>query len=123
MILIRPTPAEAFGQRIHQVANLCMSFRPQEDISRLERLCTEAREAELTEFIEEEEQRLDRLPRWYRELRGDLLRIPATREAVIDLKRCQERFEVCADHVFAAPGQFEAPPVRPRDIEPQAGRW
>lgn len=119
----------------------------QRDVSRLERLYAEAREAEWAEFIadcgkylaeldkeeriakytlaelEEEEQSLDRLRRWYRELRSrDLLGIPATRDAAIDLKRCEERFAVYADHVYAALSQPDASPVGPGDIEPQTGR-
>ncbi|HWJ52748.1 MAG TPA: Chromate resistance protein ChrB [Propionibacteriaceae bacterium] len=117
------------------------------DMSRLEQLYAEAREAEWAEFIadcgkylveldkeerigkytlaelEEEEQSLDRLRRWYRELRSrDLLGIPATRDAAIDLKQCVERFEVYADHVYAALSQPDATPVGPGDIEPQTGR-
>jgi hypothetical protein len=116
------------------------------DISRLEQLYVEAREAEWAEFIadcakylaelakeeriakytlaelEEEEQSLDRLRRWYRELRSrDLLGIPATRDAAIDLKQCEERFEVYADHVYAALSQPDASPGGPADIDSQAG--
>jgi ChrB-like protein len=118
----------------------------QRDTARLEQLYAEAREAEWVEFLadcgkylaeldkeeriakytlaelEEEEQSLDRLRRWYRELRSrDLLGIPATRDAAIDLKRCEERFEVYADHVYAALSQPDASPVGPADIDPQAG--
>ena len=53
--------------------------------------------------LEEEEQSLDRLRRWYRELRSrDLLGIPATTESATALKLCEERFERYADHVYAA---------------------
>jgi hypothetical protein len=112
------------------------------DISRLEQLYVEAREAEWAEFmadcgkylaerdkeeriakytlaeLEEEEQSLDRLRRWYRGLRSrDLLGIPATRDAAIDLQRCEDRFEVYADHVYAALSQPDASPVGPADID------
>jgi hypothetical protein len=119
----------------------------QRDTARLEQLYAEAREAEWAEFLadcgkylaeldkeeriakytlaelEEEEQSLDRLRRWYRELRSrDLLGIPATRDAAIDLKHCEERFEVYADHVYAALSQPDASPVGSADTDPQAGR-
>ena len=119
----------------------------QRDVARLERLYAEAREAEWAEFIadcgkylmeldkeeriakytlaelEEEEQSLDRLRRWYRELRSrELLGIPATRDAAIDLKRCEERFDVYADHVYAALSQPDGSPVGSSDTDPEAGR-
>ena len=97
------------------------------DVARLERLYSAAREEEWTEFaadcgkylaeldkeerlgkytlaeLEEEEQSLDRLRRWYRELRSrDLLGTPATTESATALKLCEERFERYADHVYAA---------------------
>jgi hypothetical protein len=97
------------------------------DVTRLEQLYTAAREEEWAEFdadcgkylaeldkeerigkytlaeLEEEEQSLDRLRRWYRELRSrDLLGIPATTDSATSLKRCEERFEAYADHVYAA---------------------
>jgi hypothetical protein len=118
----------------------------QRDTARLEQLYVEAREAEWAEFLtecgkylaelekeeriakytlaelEEEEQSLDRLRRWYREhLSRDLLGISATRDAAIDLKQCEERFEVYADHVYAALSQPDASPVGPADIDSQAG--
>jgi hypothetical protein len=99
------------------------------DVARLERLYSAAREEEWAEFdadcgkylaeldkeerlgkytlaeLEEEEQSLDRLRRWYRELRSrDLLGIPATTESATALKLCEERFERYADHVYAALG-------------------
>ena len=120
------------------------------DISRLEQLYAEAREAEWAEFIadcgkylveldkeerigkytlaelEEEEQSLDRLRRWYRELRSrDLLGIPATRDAAFDLKQCEERFETYAEHVYAALSQPDAtsggPGVRAADRSAVSG--
>ena len=96
------------------------------DASRLERLYAAAREEEWAEFtadcgkylaeldkeerlgkytlaeLEEEEQSLDRLRRWYRELRSrDLLGIAATTDSATFLKRCEERYETYADHVYA----------------------
>jgi len=98
----------------------------QADADRLTQLYVEAREAEWAEFhadcgkfldeldkeerigkytlaeLEEEEQSLDRLRRWYRELRSrDLLSIPASIDSALDLKTCQERFAVYADQVYA----------------------
>jgi hypothetical protein len=103
------------------------------DATQLESLYAAAREAEWTEFVadcgkylaeldheeeigkltlaelEEEEQSLDRLRRWYRDLRGrDLLGVPATRDASAELKRCEERFELYAEHVYAALGTGQA---------------
>jgi hypothetical protein len=98
----------------------------QADAERLFRLYVEAREAEWAEFhsdcgkyldeldkeerigkytlaeLEEEEQSLDRLRRWYRELRSrDLLAIPASIDSATDLKTCEERYAVYADRVYA----------------------
>jgi Protein ChrB, N-terminal len=97
------------------------------DVTRLEQLYAVAREEEWSEFdadcgkylaelereerqgkytlaeLEEEEQSLDRLRRWYRELRSrDLLGIPATTDSATVLKQCEERFEMYAEHVYAA---------------------
>jgi hypothetical protein len=97
------------------------------DVARLEQLYAAAREADWAEFdadcgkylaelnkeeqlskytlaeLEEEEQSLDRLRRWYRELRSrDLLGIPATTDSATALKQCEERFETYAEHVYAA---------------------
>ena len=53
--------------------------------------------------LEEEEQSLDRLRRWYRELRSrDLLGAAAMTTATTQLKVCQEQFEQYAEHVYAA---------------------
>ena len=96
------------------------------DADRLTQLYIEAREAEWAEFhadcgkyldeldkeerigkytlaeLEEEEQSLDRLRRWYRELRSrDLLAIPASIDSATDLKACEERFAIYADHVYS----------------------
>ena len=97
------------------------------DVARLEQLYVATRAEEWSEFdadcgkylteldkeerlgkytlaeLEEEEQSLDRLRRWYRELRSrDLLGIPATTDSATALKQCEERFEAYADHVYAA---------------------
>jgi hypothetical protein len=97
------------------------------DVNRLEQLYAAARQEEWSEFdadchkylaeldkeeelgkytlaeLEEEEQSLDRLRRWYRELRSrDLLGIPATTDSATTLKLCEERFETYAEHVYAA---------------------
>jgi hypothetical protein len=97
------------------------------DVARLEQLYAVAREEEWSEFdadcgkylaeldkeerlgkytlaeLEEEEQSLDRLRRWYRELRSrDLLGIPSTRDSATALKLCEERLEAYAEHVYAA---------------------
>ena len=53
--------------------------------------------------LEEEEQSLDRLHRWYRGLRNrDLLGAPATTASATALKLCEERFERYAHQVYAA---------------------
>jgi hypothetical protein len=105
------------------------------DVARLEQLYASTREEEWSEFdadctkyldeldkeerlgkytlaeLEEEEQSLDRLRRWYRELRSrDLLGIPATTDSATGLKLCEERFEMYADHVYAA---LSASPTNP----------
>ena len=97
------------------------------DADRLSQLYSEARDEEWSEFLadcgkylaelekeesagkytlaelEEEEQSLDRLRRWYRELRSrDLLGATATTTATTQLKVCQEQFEQYAEHVYAA---------------------
>jgi Protein ChrB, N-terminal len=97
------------------------------DVARLEQLYAAAREEEWSEFdsecgkylaeldkeerlgkytlaeLEEEEQSLDRLRRWYRELRSrDLLGIRASTDSATSLKLCEERFETYADHVYAS---------------------
>jgi Protein ChrB, N-terminal len=96
-----------------------------EDVARLEQSYVTARKEEWAEFdadcgkylaeldkeeqlgkytlaeLEEEEQSLDRLRRWYRELRSrDLLGVPATTDSATMLKHCEERFEAYADHVY-----------------------
>lgn len=97
------------------------------DAAHLDHLYTEQREQEWAEFhadcgkylaeldkeetsgkytlaeLEEEEQSLDRLRRWYRELRGrDLLDSAATTNAATALKSCEAQFDLYAEHVYAA---------------------
>ncbi|MBA3575967.1 MAG: chromate resistance protein ChrB [Pseudonocardiales bacterium] len=99
------------------------------DADRLEQLYAEAREQEWSEFradcgkylaeldkeealgkytlaeLEEEEQSLDRLRRWYRDLRTrDLLASPPAADAATDLKTCEQHFETYAEHVYTAVG-------------------
>jgi hypothetical protein len=96
------------------------------DVDRLEQLYAAARDEEWAEFtadcgkylaeldkeerlgkytlaeLEEEEQSLDRLRRWYRELRSrDLLGIAGMADSTMSLKQCEERFETYAEHVYA----------------------
>ena len=53
--------------------------------------------------LEEEEQSLERLRRWYRDLRArDLLGTEAGNEAGAHLKRCEARLETYAEHVYEA---------------------
>ena len=99
--------------------------RTEADAARLEGLFTDAREAEWVEFLadcakyqaeldqetakgkftlaelEEEEQSLERLRRWHRDLRGrDLFGAPSAAEAEQRLKRCAERLEDYTQRVF-----------------------
>lgn len=61
--------------------------------------------------LDEEEQSLDRLRRWCRELRSrDLLGIPATTDSATSLKSCEQRFEAYADHVYAALAHYRQVP-------------
>jgi Protein ChrB, N-terminal len=104
---------------------LAASGYGERDAARLDQLYAEARELERSEFhadcdkylaelereerigtytlAELEEQSLDRLRRWFRELRSrDLLGVPASIDSTTDLKLCEERFEIYAEHVYAA---------------------
>ena len=99
--------------------------RADTDAARLEGLFTEAREAEWAEFLadcakyeaeldseiakakftlaelEEEDQSLERLRRWHRDLRGrDLFGAPSAAEAEQRLKHCTERLEDYTDRIF-----------------------
>ena len=101
--------------------------RTEADAARLEALFTEAREAEWAEFLgdcakyeaeldkeiatqkytlaelEEEEQNLERLRRWHRDLRTrDLFGAPSAALAEQRLKHCAERLEDYTDRVFHA---------------------
>jgi flagellar biosynthesis regulator FlaF len=101
------------------------SGRAEGDAARLEALFTDAREAEWAEFLadcakyeaeldkelrnqkftlaelEEEEQSLERLRRWHRDLRGrDLFGAPSAAAAEQRLKHCVERLEDYTDRVF-----------------------
>jgi hypothetical protein len=101
--------------------------RGEEHARRLEALFTADREEEWSEFIDEcakyeaeidrelaqekftvaeldeEEQSLERLRRWYRELKvRDLFGAPSARPAERRLKKCETRLEDFADRVYAA---------------------
>jgi hypothetical protein len=101
--------------------------RDQPSRERLERLYVEARAAEWTEFraecarylaeidkeigkgkltvaeLEEEEQSMERLRRWHRELRArDVLATPAAHAADQDLKACAAKLEDYTTRVFQA---------------------
>lgn len=53
--------------------------------------------------LEEEEHSLDRLRRWYRELRRrDVLRLPQAGDAAQRLRQCEETLEDYAERVYAA---------------------
>ncbi len=108
---------------------LAASGRDPADSARLEQLYAAAREQEWAEFradcdkylaelereeaigkytlaeLEEEDQSLERLRRWYRDLRGrDLLGRPPAADAQAELKRCEQQFDTYAEHVYAAIG-------------------
>ena len=125
--------AELVGAAAGTWLVLSAAGHSERDAGRLEQLYSEARELEWTEFhadcrkylaeldneerigkytlaeLEEEEQSLDRLRRWYRELRSrDLLGIPATIDSATDLKRCEDRFETYAEHVYSVLGRADA---------------
>jgi hypothetical protein len=103
-----------------------------DSVARLDALYAEARAQEWAEFVadcdkflaeidkeerigkftlaelEEEEQSLDRLRRWYRDLRiRDVLATPPAAEADQHLKRCSERLDEYAERVYAL---LAAPP-------------
>jgi hypothetical protein len=103
--------------------------RDEETAARLEGLFTDAREAEWTEFVsecdkfeaeiakevrtgklvaaelDEEEQSLDRLRRWFRELRArDVFRAPSQAVADRRLKECGEVLEDFARQVYERGG-------------------
>jgi hypothetical protein len=118
------------AQQAHgTVLVLAAQGRTEEDRARLEPLYAEAREQEWSEFradcgkyhaeldkeealgkytlaeLEEEEQSLDRLRRWYRESRSrDLLGSHAFTESATELKRCEGRFDTYAEQIYAKLG-------------------
>ncbi len=122
---------ELAGRGDGEVVVLRAAGRGQADAARLEQLFTEARQAEWAEFIadcgkfsaeidaeigkgtftlaelEEEEQSLERLRRWHRELATrDVFGAPDAAEAGQQLKRCTERLADYTDRVFQAMHQM-----------------
>jgi flagellar biosynthesis regulator FlaF len=110
-----------------EVVLLEAAGRDQAHAARLEALFTAARQAEWAEFVadcakyeaeldkefrigkftlaelDEEEQSLERLRRWYRELKvRDLFGAPSAAEAEQRLKHCAERLEDYAERVYQA---------------------
>ena len=110
-----------------EVVVLIASGRAETDAARLEALFTAQRDDEWTEFLsectkfdaeiakeirvgkftlaelEEEEQSLERLRRWYRELAGrDVFGAPSAVEAGHQLKHCTERLADYTELVFTA---------------------
>ena len=110
-----------------EVLLLDAAGRDEANTARLEALFTAARQAEWAEFLsecakyeaeleketrtakftlaelDEEEQSLERLRRWYRELKvRDLFGAPLAVEAEQRLKQCAERLEDYADRVYQA---------------------
>jgi Protein ChrB, N-terminal len=110
-----------------EVVALSAAGRNQRDAARMRELFTADRTAEWTEFLadcakfdaeidkelriqkltmaelEEEEQSLERLRRWYRDIRArDVFGAPQAAEAEQQLKHCTERLELYTEQVFAA---------------------
>jgi flagellar biosynthesis regulator FlaF len=110
-----------------EVVLLDAAGRDEANADRLEALFTAVRQAEWAEFVgdcgkyeaeldkelriakftlaelDEEEQSLERLRRWYREIKlRDVFGAPAAAEAEQCLKRCAERLEDYADRVYQA---------------------
>jgi hypothetical protein len=110
-----------------EVVLLDATGRDEANTARLEGLFTAARQAEWTEFVadcgkyeaeldkelrigkftlaelDEEEQSLERLRRWYREIKvRDLFGAPTAAEAEQRLKHCAERLEDYAERVYQA---------------------
>jgi flagellar biosynthesis regulator FlaF len=110
-----------------EVVLLDAAGRDEANAARLEALFTAARQAEWAEFLadcgkyeaeldkelrtqkltlaelDEEEQSLDRLRRWYRDIKvRDLFGAPAAAEAEQRLKHCAERLEDYAEQVYQA---------------------
>jgi hypothetical protein len=118
---------ELAGRGDGEVVVLQAAGRSEADAARLGQLFTEARQAEWDEFIadcgkfdaeidgeigkgkftlaelEEEEQSLDRLRRWHRELAArDVFGAPGAAEAARQLKHCAEKLADYTDLVFQA---------------------
>lgn len=110
-----------------EVAVLDAAGRDEIQAARLEALFTAAREAEWVEFVadcdkyeaeldkevrtgkftlaelDEEEQSLERLRRWYRELKvRDLIGAPSASQAERRLEQCADRLEGYAEQVYRA---------------------
>lgn len=122
---------ELAGRGDGEVIVLQATGRGEADAARLEALFTEARQAEWAEFIadcgkfdaeidaeiakgkltlaelEEEEQSLERLRRWHRELATrDVFGAPNAAEAGQQLKHCTERLADYTERVFRAVHQM-----------------
>ena len=122
---------ELAGRGDGEVVVLQASGRGQADAARLEQLFIQARQAEWAEFLadcgkfdaeidteiargkftlaelEEEEQSLDRLRRWHRELATrDVFGAPNAAEAGQQLKHCTERLADYTERVFQAVHQM-----------------
>lgn len=114
-----------------EVLTLSAAGRDEPDAARLEHMFTAERTEEWTEFLadcakfdaeidkeiangkftiaelEEEEQSLERLRRWHRDIRArDVFAAPAAAEADHQLKYCTERLAVYTERVFAAVHQL-----------------
>jgi len=110
-----------------EVVVLDAAGRDESNAARLEAQFTAARESEWTEFLsecakyeselddevakekftlaelDEEEQSLERLRRWYRELKlRDVFGAPSASEADRRLKQCTEKLEAYAEQVYGA---------------------
>jgi len=119
--------AELAGRGDGEVVVLRAAGRTEADAARLEDLFTQARQAEWAEFLadcgkfsaeidaeigkgkftlaelEEEEQSLDRLRRWRRELAArDVFGAPGADQAAQQLKHCAERLAEYTELVFQA---------------------
>jgi hypothetical protein len=113
-----------------ELVHLDATGHEESDSDQLEAMFTAAREAEWQEFLadcdkyegeleretekgkftlaelDEEEQSLERLRRWYRELKvRDLFVAPLSSDAERRLKRCAERLEAYAERVYDAAHQ------------------
>ena len=123
--------AELAGRGEGEIIVLNAAGRDEADAARLEGLFTEARQAEWAEYIadcgkfdaeidaeiakgkltlaelEEEEQSLERLRRWHRELATrDVFGAPNAAEGGQQLKHCTERLAEYTDRVFQAVHQM-----------------